>query len=116
MIESQQETKAFIADKDRKIALAASNINLIYVLADIQERIITDVVSLLEPYGVYKFEIKRDINKIQRITRDLVEEVMKVCSDDDALAFGVDADEAYDNFMVFVKEYIHPEEQHSIAV
>jgi len=113
---TQIEIKDYKAEKDRKIALAASNINLVYILADMQERIITDVESLLEPYGVYKFNIKKDVTTIKRITRTLVEEVMKVCSEKDAEAFGVDADEAYDNFMVFVRDYIHPEEQHDIAV
>ena len=103
---TQTEINKRELDANQVIRFAASQMNLIFVLSDIQERILTDLVEYLKPLGMYKFQFKQDIEKVKHIIRKQVEEINNSCSENDAIEFGVDADAAYNNFMKFVVEYV----------
>lgn len=80
-------------------------IYLVYQLGDIQEGLITDAEEMLKNAGDYRFNIKRNINQIKRITGELRSDVLKLHPEqiDSVTKFG----EESDNLRKHIEEYFY---------
>lgn len=83
---------------------AHMNIFAVYVLADIQEYLIINAEQILNKVGNYKFDIKKDIETMKRITAGFRHHVNKHVSEESNELFGEICDNITEGIMKIITD------------
>ena len=94
-MQSQQEKENKAKERAYRQMLASCMQNTIYIMCNVIETFTFNVQEILEPIGAYKFEIKKDLDTIRRLTKKHGDEVFKQLPLDQQLLFGEDTEEVY---------------------
>lgn len=60
----------------------------LYLTSDIQEYIVTDIISVLKKMDIYEFSLKNKVNQLQKLVESITKEVTDRCNSDEKIYFG----------------------------
>ena len=64
----------------------------VYITSDIQELMITDIISMFKKMGIYQFDMKNNISRLKSLVEMISAELTKNCNDDQKIEFGTMSD------------------------
>ena len=77
---------------DEEIAIilkrCRSNLTYVYLLADIQSGILTDIIEDFKRIGIYEHNAKHKINRMRDLAIDMYQDLTKECNEDEKILFG----------------------------
>ena len=65
-----------------------SNLTYVYLLADIQSGILTDIIEDFKRIGIYEHNAKQKINRMRDLAIDMYQDLTKECTEDEKILFG----------------------------
>ena len=60
----------------------------LYLTSDIQEYIVTDVITVLEKMDIYEFSLKNKVNQLKKLVESITKEVTTRCDSNEKIYFG----------------------------
>lgn len=77
---------------DEEIAIilkrCRSNLTYVYLLADIQSGILTDIIEDFKRIRIYEHNAKHKINRMRDLAIDMYQDLTKECNEDEKILFG----------------------------
>ena len=75
----------------------------VYLLSDIQELVMTDIISVFKKLGFYNYNMKNDLDRLKSLVEKISHELTNNCNTDQKIEFG----EMSDAFKLDLDNFIH---------